>query len=217
MKQLIIISLFALTSVALFAQKYPEPEFANEICFLNKDSINSIIRLEKSMASMETKTKILGIGGTENGYEMTGERSKVRLHGGRDFSFVYSTGSSVSNNGLSSRQSDSVMRANGMDPSTMKDMNSMGGMGMDPAQMISLYKAESGKGKRKVVTMKMGYGYKKPTSSDKYTFSVRKVRDGYWELVIDKPLPKGEYAFQVTGYGGNGMDGSTVMYTFAVD
>jgi hypothetical protein len=114
----------------------------------------------------------------------------------------------------SNPQTDSMMRANGMDPYMMS------GMSGNPSDMISLYKAETGKGKRKILMMKMGgmgFGSKKQTSSDKYTFSVRKVREGYWELVIDKTLPKGEYAFSIMGRGVSGMDGSTMLYAFGVD
>jgi hypothetical protein len=53
-------------------------------------------------------------------------------------------------------------------------------------------------------------------SSEKYTFSARKIKEGYWELVVDKPLPKGEYAFTMMGMG-TGMDGSTVIFAFGVD
>jgi hypothetical protein len=60
------------------------------------------------------------------------------------------------------------------------------------------------------------FGSHKIQSSDKYTFSARKIRDGYWELVIDKPLPKGEYAFTATGMGMDVMNG-TVLFAFGVD
>ena len=63
----------------------------------------------------------------------------------------------------------------------------------------------------------MPFGSKKMQSSDKFTFSVKKIREGYWELVIDKPLPKGEYAFTVMGMGMANMDGSTTLFAFAVD
>ena len=89
-----------------------------------------------------------------------------------------------------------------MDPSMMNGMEGMNVMG-DPADMISLYKATSAKNKRKILMQKAGgaFGGKKSQSSDKYTFSVKKIREGYWELVIDKPLPRGEYAFSMIGMG----------------
>ena len=61
------------------------------------------------------------------------------------------------------------------------------------------------------------FGGKKSQSSDKYTFSVRKIREGYWELVIDKPLPRGEFAFCMMGMGAGNMDGSTTLFAFAIE
>ena len=91
----------------------------------------------------------------------------------------------------------------------------------DPSKTITLYKTESEKGKRKIYMMKSGgampFASKKPKSSDKYTFSVRKIREGYWELVIDKTLPNGEYAFSMMGMGMGNMDGSTTLFAFAIE
>lgn len=211
-----------LTSLSIWAQpdntKYPEPEFSKEVYFLKKDSVNSVIRLEKESSKMDTKTKMGGMGGSESGYTIEGEKSTVRLHSGNNLSFVFSTGAS-SGSSSSSTEKDSIMRANGMDPSMMQgDMGGMGGMN-DPANTITLYKAASNKGKRKIYMMKMGGAFSmgKNKSSDKFTFSVKKIREGYWELVIDKPLPKGEYAFAVMGgySGGAGMD--ALLYAFAIE
>ena len=193
-------------------KKYPEPEFAKEIYFLKKDSVVSVMRLEKASAKMDSKTKMGGFGGSESGYTWDETRSTVRLTDRNNLSFVFSTGASAS----SSARQDSMMRANGMDPAMMQQ-----GMGMDPTNMISLYKAESEKGKRKILMMKSPgaspFGSKKMQSSDKFTFSVKKIREGYWELVIDKPLPKGEYAFTLMGMGMANMDGSTSLFAFGVD
>jgi hypothetical protein len=91
----------------------------------------------------------------------------------------------------------------------------------DPSSTITLYKAESEKGKRKVIMQKsagaMPFASKKSKSSDKNTFSVKKIREGYWELVIDKSLPKGEYAFSMIGMGMGNMDGSTTLFAFGID
>ena len=108
------------------------------------------------------------------------------------------------------------MRANGMDPSMM---GGMPGSMSDPATAITLYKTDAGKGTRKIYTMKTGGAFSmgKNKSSDKFTFSVKKIREGYWELVVDKPLPKGEYAFvTMNGYSGvGGMD--ALLFAFGVD
>jgi len=212
MKQLISLLVLLGCSTLLYSQKYPDPEFSNEVYYLKEDSVTQVFRLEKNSSKLESKTKVGGIGGAESGYEMDGERSRIRLHSGTNLSFVFFTGPVAASG--SNPQTDSMMRANGMDPSMMS------GMSGNPSDMISLYKAETGKGKRKILMMKMGgmgFGSKKQTSSDKYTFSVRKVREGYWELVIDKTLPKGEYAFSIMGRGVSGMDGSTMLYAFGVD
>jgi hypothetical protein len=218
MKKTILFSVMFSAGGFAFAQpaktKYPEPEFANEIYLLRKDS--TVWRLEKNASKMDTKIKMGGFGGAENGYVIEGEKSPVRISSGENLSFVFSTGASA---GKSSAASDSVMRANGMDPAAMSEM--MGGM-QDPANTISLYKTESGKGQRKILLQKspgmLGFGAKKAYLNDnkKYAFSIKKVREGYWELVIDKPLAKGEYAFTMMG-GMSGMDGSTTIFAFAVD
>lgn len=205
---------FLLCSFGLYAQSYPEPEFTNEVCYLKKDSATTVVRLEKETSKMESKTKGAGFGGYENGYMLDGERSSVRLRG-TGLSFVFSSGAS---SGLSSStaQRDSMLRANGVNPSDMNGM--MGGTG-DPTSSISLYKADVSKGKRKILMQKIGGAFsgKKLQSSDKYTFSVKKIRDGYWELIIDKKLPQGEYAFTTMSYNTGAMDGSITLYTFGVD
>lgn len=62
----------------------------------------------------------------------------------------------------------------------------------------------------------MPFGSKKQKTGEKYTFSVKKIREGYWELVIDKPLPDGEYAFAMSGMGMQEMDGSTTLFAFGI-
>jgi hypothetical protein len=199
--------------VSSFAQtnnkKYPDPEFANEVSFLKKDS--TLIRLEKGSSSMDTKMKMGGFGGAESGYTLDGEKSPVRIAEGKTLSFIYSTGSSSS-----SASRDSMMKAQGVDPA----MYAGAGGVNDPATIISLYKVELSKGKRKILLQKspgMGLGSKKMQGTDKYTFSVRKIRDGYWELVVDKPLPKGEYAFSMMDMTGGGGYMNVLLFAFGVD
>jgi uncharacterized protein YxeA len=214
MKQLTMTLALLLIAVCLSAQNYPEPEFSNEVYYLKKDSSYSVVRLEKASAKMDNKVKAAGFGGFENGYVFDGDKSDVRFSKGTNLSFVFSNGAAATR-GQSSAQQDSMMRANGMDPSMM---SGMGGMD-DPSRNITLYKTDAGKGKRKIYMMKTGGAFSmgKNKSSDKYTFSVKKIRDGYWEMVVDKPLPKGEYAFAVmAGYSGSGgMD--ALLYAFAID
>jgi len=215
MKYLMLTILLLCVSIYLYAQKYPEPEFNNEVVFLKKDSIHTLLRLEKESSKMESKTKGAGFGGYEMGYIFDGEKSTIRIQKAPGYSFVFSTGASVK---TASPQQDSIMRANGMDPAMMDGMSGMGGMN-DPANTITLYKAESAKGKRKILMQKAGGAFSmgKNKSSDKFTFSVKKIREGYWELVIDKPLTRGEYAFSMINIGAGAMDGSTVLFSFGVD
>lgn len=217
MKKCLLFFPIAYLYVDVFAQTnyttYPEPEYSNEVYLLKKDS-GKVIRLEKGSSKMNTKTKLGGMGGVENGYSMDEAKSTIRLTSGTGLTFVFSTGESPDKK--SSPQADSMMRANGLDPS----MISMGSM-MDPSKMITLYKAESEKNERKIYLMKTGgavpFAGPKNKSSDKYTLSIKKIREGYWELVVDKSLPKGEYAFTVMSGGMSNADGSVIIFAFAVD
>ena len=219
MKYFILLVVSLCLSVIVYAQKYPEPEFSKEVYWLQKDSIHTVMRLEKGSSKMETKTKMGGMGGSESGYVLEGEKSTVRISNYKNLSFVFSTGAS-SPSSSSSKVRDSIMLANGMNPSMMKGMEDMRGMN-DPSSTIVLYKLETANNKRKVLLQKNSgmspFASKKQQSSDKYTFSLKKIREGYWELVIDKTLPRGEYAFTLMGMGMSNMDGSITMFAFAVD
>lgn len=210
-KIFLLITLIAWVNI-LNAQSYPDPEFANEIYFLKKDNSYSLIRLEKGASKMETKTNM--ISGSEQGYSLDGAKSSVRIRGGNSLSFIFSTGSPSSSS--SNNTSDSMMKANGVDPK----MLNFGGM-MDPTNNITLYKMDIEKGERKIYLMKTGgalpFSKHKNQSSDKYTFSLKKIRDGYWELVTDKTLPKGEYAFTMMAIGMQAMDGGMTLFAFGVD
>ncbi|HEX2629971.1 MAG TPA: hypothetical protein VHM26_13190 [Chitinophagaceae bacterium] len=220
MKHYIILLVTLFISIHLLSQpdqsKYHDPEFSNEVYCYRKDSATKLLRLEKGSSKMESKTKLGGMAGAENGYSIDGEESTTRLNEGKSLSFIFSTG--ASNKTPRSASYDSMMRANGVDPSMVEGMD---GAMSDPSKTITLYKLETGKGKRKALLMKTGgalpFGSRKPKSSDKYSFSVRKIRDGYWELLIDKSLPKGEYAFSVNSFGMNNMDGSVTLFAFGVD
>ena len=63
MKRPVILFCQLLFAVMATAQNYPEPEFSNEVYFLKKDSVYTVMRLEKNSANMETKTKLGGLGG----------------------------------------------------------------------------------------------------------------------------------------------------------
>ncbi len=216
MKKIFFLSLPLFSAYLIYAQTYPEPEFTNEVYYLNKSNGNALVRLEKGASKMDTKTNV--ISGSEVGYSIDGGKSPVRLSSGTNVSFIISSGSSGSSANKPSSASDSMMKANGMDPSMFNGM----GNTSDPSQRFILYKMESGKGERKVLLQKAPgmnpFGKHKIESSDKYTFSVKKIREGYWELVVDKPLPRGEYAFTMQGAGmGDAMTGATTLFAFGVD
>lgn len=213
MKKTLFLFLFSVTCNYLGAQNnYPEPEFSNEVYQYRKDSVNKLMRLEKGSSNMNSKVKMAGFGGAESGYSLEGESSPVKLANGGNLSFIFSKGSDEKN---SSAYMDSMMKANGVDPAAMKAM----GMGGDPGSSITLYKMTTEKGQRKIFLQKSGgmFGGKKSSSSEKYSFSVKKIKEGYWELVMDKPLPKGEYAFTMMGMGTGNMDGGVSLFAFTVE
>ena len=144
----------------------------------------------------------------------SGQAPSVRIARSNNLSFVFSTGATAK---ASSAQADSALLANGIDPEAMRSM--MGNS--NPLDNIALYKLESENGKRKILMQKFGaalpFASKKIKSSDKHTFSIKKIREGYWELVIDKPLPAGEYGFSVPNTNAGNMDGSNIIFAFGVD
>jgi hypothetical protein len=203
MKRLFLLPL-TLSAVVAIGQTYPNPEFTNEVYAYQKNG-NVLTRLEKGSSKMETKTKLGGMGGAESGYSIDNEKSTVRFNNITQYSFVYWNGTEATS--TSNPKSDSMMRANGMDP------NMFSGMAMDPSQLISLYKMEQSKGKRKALLMSGG-PFKK-SSDNKHSLSFKKIRTGYYEVVVDKPLPKGEYAFVMMSMGS--ADGSVSVFAFAVE
>ena len=192
---------------------YPVPEFNNEINFLNKENM-TLMRLEKGSSKMESKAKMGGMGGGESGYILEESKSPVRIPGGSNFSFIYYTGTSHS----TTPATDSVMKANGMDASMSSQINTSMEMMNDPSRKISLYNMNAEKGSRKI-TIQAYQGMKifgkSKKESNKYTLSIKKIKEGYYEMIVDKPLSKGEYAFTLMDLGS--MDGSHLLFAFGVD
>jgi hypothetical protein len=204
MKKIVLFLMNTMLASAVFAQTYPDPEFVNEIYFLKKDATYTLVRLEKNSADMLQQNKMAGFGGSETGYSLEGVKSPVRFQSGNLY-FVFAASSSINSSGKNA-SSDSLMKAQGVDPNMVSGI--MGGM-TDPATSISLYKLETSKNGRKLITMKtpsaLPFGSHKISSSEKYTCSFKKIREGYWMFQVDKVLPPGEYAFAITGMLG-GMD-----------
>ncbi len=210
-KLFLLYSCFLLSSHLLIAQNtqpvYPIPEYRNEIYLVKKENSTTLLRLEKGSSKQEMKVKMMGMGGMDQGYELDGEKSSVRLANSNNLVFLFFTGGAATNS-----ETDSMMKANGMDPSMMSNpMSSM----MDPSQNISLYSMKGEKGKRKALIQSMGVMGMSKKTAVKYTLSIKKIKEGYYEMIVDKSsLPKGEYAFVMMNMS---MDQSCSLFAFAID
>lgn len=208
---LLTIFTFSVTSIAQQSSTtYPIPDYTKEIYLVKRDSTLSLVRLEKGTSKQEMKLKMMGMAGMDNGYELEGEKSPVRLSNGSSLIFAYYSGEA--NAGGSSAKSDSIMKANGMDLAMMN--NAMESM-MDPTQNISLYSMRPDNGKRKALLQSMGIMGKSKKTAVKYTLSTKKLKGGFYELVVDKTLPKGEYTFTMMSMGS--MDQSYTLFAFGID
>jgi hypothetical protein len=200
-------------------QVYPEPEFMKEIYAYEK-STNTLVRLQKETSQVETKTKFGGFGGGESGCNIEGERSKVRFSSTQLPTFVFRSKEdhSSSDNGMQMPM-DSTNAGMGGDSinkmmAGMGSINSMMDDFLDPSKTISLYSMDQKKGGRTLVFQSMGGAFSKnKKSNNKYTLSFRKIRDGYYEIVVDKMLPKGEYSFMNSAMGTMEM----TLFAFGVD
>lgn len=190
--KLLTVCLFIYCSLSAQDNKqYPTPEFANEIYYLD-NSNNSLVRLEKGSSGIKSKMRMAGLGGSENVFVMENEKSPVQIKDSVSLSFIYYTGDS--------------------DPSGWETM-------FDPAKTTSLYNAYPDLGSRKVV-LQSSSGMRilgKAKESKKFTFSIRKIKPGYTEFVVDKPLSKGEYMFVVMGGFNMSMDGSVSLFAFEIE
>ena len=122
----------------IYAQTYPEPEFSNEPYYINKSAGNTLVRLEKNSSKMDTKTN--AISGSESGYRSTATNLRSGLAAEIMFHSFFLPEPRAHHLPGHFAKSDSVMRANGVDPSMISGMNMS-----DPSQKLTLYKMESGK------------------------------------------------------------------------
>ena len=196
-------------------QTYPEPEFLKEIYAFNKEN-NSLMRLQKETSHLDTKTKLGGFGGAEYGYTIHGERSKIRYSSTHLPSFIFRSREDQSSTG-NNTDSLSMMMGNDSMATMMESMGSMNAMVddlMDPSKMISLYAMDTRKGSRTLLLQSSGGTFGKgKKASNKYTLSFKKIKDGYYEIFVDKRLPKGEYCFVNSAMGS--MD--AVLFLFGID
>ena len=178
---------------------YPEPEFLKEIYALNIQT-NTLTRLEKETSRLDTKVKLGGFGGSEYGYTVAGETSKIHFSSTQLPTFIYQ---SRKGNSSSANKADSSTRTgnDGMENTTqsVESMNAM--FDEDPSRSITLYALHTVKGERKLLVQNSGSFGKGKKASSKYGISFKKVKDGYYEISVDKQLPKGEYAFMTTTMG----------------
>lgn len=212
-KNLLLSGIFLLSAQLAFSQNtklsYPIPDYANEIYLQKNDTAITFMRLEKGSSKQEMKVKMMGMGGMDQGYELDGEKSPIRLHNGSNMVFIFYTGAAATS---SNSATDSMMKANGMDPAMMQ--NPMASM-MDPAQNISLYSMKGEKGKRKALLQSMGIMGKSKKTATKYTLSIKKIKEGYYEMVVDKSsLPNGEYTFVMMSMS---MDQSFSLFAFGIE
>jgi hypothetical protein len=210
MKQILTIALAIGIGITVTAQNYPNPDFNNEIYALRKDS-GKLTRLEKASSQLHQKTSIMGGGSMQ--YDIEAKQSTVRFTNMDPYSFIIFTGSGNGGSITSGSAGDSAMRAGGMDPNMFNGFGSL-----NPSQ-IALYKMEVSHDQRAVVMAKGGgfnFG-KKSSSGGVQTTSFRKVRDGYFEIVIDKKLAPGEYAFLIQQTGMASANGGVILFCFGVD
>ena len=212
MRKLIPVFLILFAGGAAMAQDYPNPDFNNEVYAYRKDS-NRLSRLEKQSSEMNTKAGFGGFSSSSTEYNIDGGRAAVRFSGIDKYSFVFWNGSTGGST-VSGSRGDSMMRASGVDP------NMLSQVGMNGPSQFTLYKMNASGNKRSIVLAKSGgfaFSKKSSSGSEKYSTSIRKIREGYFEMVVDKPLPKGEYAFVIMAMGMASMNGGAVLFCFGVD
>lgn len=199
--------------LAALGQDYPNPEFNNEVYAFRKDS-SKLLRLEKQTATIENKTSV--ISGSRVEYNVDAAKATIRLGNLDRISFVFSTGA-VATGGVMpgvapGSRGDSMIRASGVDPSMLNV-----GAANSP-ESFSLYRMDASKGKRTILLMKAGgYFGKKGSESEKYSLSTKRIREGYFEMFVDKKLPPGEYAFVIRSQGMDMMRGGATLFCFGVD
>jgi len=146
-----------------------------------------------------------GWGGSESAYNFKGEKAPVRFSSAQLPSFVFRMHQDYTGGKKDSSNA-------GM--SSMSSLASMMDDAMDPSKSIALYSLDAKNGTRALIMQSSGGKFsKKSKSSDKVPLSFRKIKDGYYEMVLDKPLPSGEYAFMNVMAGVNG----STMFLFEVD
>jgi hypothetical protein len=222
MKTILLIKVFLLYTTVCIAQAnikdYPEPEFAKEVYAFRKEK-TELVRLEKQVSKMKSKAKLGGVAGAENSYSLEDYKSNIRFTTKDKITFVFTTATG-------SLQTPKMPDSSNMDEdqkSTTGETDMPDNMPsyfdfMDPSQMISLYQATVENNSRRITISSMeGMRFisTNKKESKKFTYSLKKVRPGYFEMVPDKPFTPGEYAFIILG--SSDQDNSTLLFAFGID
>jgi len=174
-------------AVAQTKPDVPVPELLNEVQFFDP-SAHALVKLEKVLSKMETKTKLAGFAGAKSGFFLENGASPVRLPGAEGLTFV--------------------VRAGG---------TGLMGL-VDPSQLIRFYRLDPNGGRRELLLQSGGgvFGGRN-RSSDEIALDYSLMQEGVYAIVSPKRLPKGEYAFVVMGMGQGAMGGSATLFAFGVD
>lgn len=207
-------SLCGLLACGLVAdgQDYPNPEFNNEVYAFRKDS-GKLVRLEKQTATIENKTSV--VSGSRVEYNVEAGQATVRFANIDRLTFVFWTGAVATGAApgvAPGSHADSLIRSTGFDPTMMN------AGGANSPENFTLYRMDASKGKRTILLLKAGgYFSKKGGESEKYSISTKRIREGYFEMVVDKKLPRGEYAFVIRSQGMDSMRGGATLFCFGVE
>jgi hypothetical protein len=188
----IILSLILSTGCLLLkaqvaADSIPEPEFINQVFVLGKDY--KLRDLEKKDAEVVNKSKVAGMGGGKQVYQLEGGKSAVILPADNKMFVIGTSGG--------------------------------GGFGMDPSSQFSLYKFESKKNKRESTVMEYGGMMNKGKTKDnpnEIRLNFKKLKEGVFGMIPEKPLEKGEYAFiNKMSMQGGGISMKMDAFAFSIE
>ena len=154
-----------LLNAQIATDSIPDPEFMNQVFAVGKD--HKLINLEKKEAEIVTKTKVGGIGGSKQFYEIDGEKSTVVL-APDNILFVVSITAGANSMGMDPSSQYSLLKFE-------NKKNTRQAVSADYGGMMNKGKTHEGEN---VIGL-----------------NLKKIREGVIGLVPEKPLEKGEYAF----------------------
>lgn len=169
--------------------------------------------LEKQSSRLD-RLKLGGLFSQDAGYTLEGETSPVKISSGSNLSFVFAT----KRNGTNAVSLlDSVIKTKLKDSSQGPGLSGTGAF--NPDSSLALYKTNVAKGKRKILLQKSTgfFGNKKTALSEKISYSINNVREGYWEFLIGQSLTSGEYAFTLIIPGTGILGDKVVLFGFRVE